>query len=275
MDVTSLHDKATRFREMHHRSAILVLPNPWDIGTTRLLEHLGFEAVATTSAGFAHSQGRPDGDVGRVAALEHAATVAAATSLPVSADLENCFADDPAGVAATVAAAIDTGIVGCSVEDATGRPDNPIYDFGLATERVAAAVESAEGAGFTFTLTARAENYLHERPDLDDTIARLQAFATAGADVVYAPGISDPTEIRAVVQSVPVPVNVLGLPGMSVARLEELGVSRVSVGSGLSRAAFSAFYAGAEELAENGTFGYGWPQRPAVHLNEIFRTAPD
>lgn len=272
MDVAPLAEKASRFRGFHLRAEILVLPNPWDVGTARLLEHLGFEALATTSAGLAHSKGLPDGGVGRVAALDHAATLAAATGLPVSADLENCFADDPSGVAATIAAATEIGVVGCSIEDATGRPDDPIYEFELAVERVAAAVEAAHGVGFPFTLTARAENYLHERPNLTDTVARLQAFAAAGADVVYAPGVSAPSDIEVIVESVPVPVNVLALPNMTVAGLEKLGVARVSVGSGLSRAAFSAFYAGAVELSDHGTFGYGWQELPPVDLNGIFST---
>jgi 2-methylisocitrate lyase-like PEP mutase family enzyme len=275
VDVTDTHAKATRFREMHLRPEVLVLPNPWDIGTARLLQHLGFEALATTSAGFAHSVGRPDGGVSRVAALAHAADLAATTDLPVSADLENCFADDPAGVAATVVAATETGVVGCSVEDATGRTNDPIYDFELAVERVTAAVEAAKSAGFPFTVTARAENFLHDRPDLEDTIARLQAFAAAGADVVYAPGISEPKDVAMVVESVSVPVNVLALPGMTVAQLEDLGVARVSIGSGLSRAAFGAFYAGATELIERGTFGYGWKERPFVDLNGIFQMWAD
>lgn len=270
MDVTALSEKARLFREMHLRPEILVLPNPWDVGTARLLEHLGFEALATTSAGFAHSRGLPDGAVGRVAALGHAAEIAVATSLPVSADLENCFADDPAGVAVTVAAATESGVVGCSVEDATGRDDDPVYDFDLAVARVEAAVEAARSSKLPFTLTARAENYLYDRMDLDDTIRRLQAFADAGADVVYAPGIPELEAIEAVVASVEVPVNVLAMPGMTVAGLEERGVARVSVGSGLSRAALSAFYAGALELKEHGTFGYGWPDRPWVDLNGIF-----
>lgn len=266
----ALRDKADRFREMHHRDQILMLPNPWDVGTARLLAHLGFEALATTSAGFAHSRGRPDGAVGRVEALEHAAVIAASTNLAVSADLENCFADDPAGVKATIAAATATGIVGCSIEDATGRPDDPIYEFDLAIERVTAAVESARGAGFPFTLTARAENFLHGRPDLDDTIARLQAFEEAGADVVYAPAVSDLGGIRAIVEAVSVPVNVLALPTFTVSDLQGLGVARVSIGSGLSRAAYCAFYAGAVELMTDGTFGYGWTERPDVDLNGIF-----
>jgi 2-methylisocitrate lyase-like PEP mutase family enzyme len=274
VDIT-LHDKGATFREMHLRSEILVLPNPWDVGTSRLLEHLGFEALATTSAGFAHSMGRPDGEIDRSAALRHAAAIAGCTALPVSADLENCFADNPVGVATTIAAAIETGIVGCSIEDATGRPDDPIYEFSLAVERVEAAVETAKNAGFPFTLTARAEGFLHGRPDLEDAVRRLDAFAAAGANVVYAPGISDTAAISTVVESVEVPVNVLALPGMTVNGLQQLGVARVSVGSGLSRAAFAAFYAGAQELISEGTFGYGWPDRPIVPLNEIFGADED
>ncbi len=273
MDI-ALHEKAVAFREMHLRPEILILPNPWDAGTARLLDELGFEAMATTSAGFAHSLGRPDGHVDRTRALQHATAIAGCTGRPVSADLENCFADDPSGVAETVSAAAETGIVGCSIEDATGHPDAPIYEFGLAVERVAAAVESAQSADFPFTLTARAENFLHDRPDLEDTIRRLQAYAAAGADVVYAPGIANPTAIGEAVAAVEVPVNVLALPGMTVGGLQDLGVARVSVGSGLSRAAFSAFYAGARELFEDGTFGYDWQERPPVDLNGIFGKWP-
>lgn len=269
MDITpDLISKATRFREMHHRPEILLLPNPWDPGTARLLEHLGFEAMATTSAGFAHSRGMPDGAVPRRQALEHAADIAASTDLPVSADLENCYSDEPAGVAASVADATRIGIVGCSVEDASGDASNPIYDFGLAVARVEAAVEAVEAAGFPFTLTARAEAFLYGRPDLDEVIARLQAFAAAGADVVYAPGISDLDSIRTLVAAVSVPVNVLALPSFTVDVLQEIGVARVSVGSGLSRAAYGTFYAGAGELLDEGTFGYG--ERKDVDFNGIF-----
>ncbi len=267
--------KAEAFHQMHRRDQILVLPNPWDVGSARLLEHLGFEALATTSAGFAHSQGKPDGQVGRDAALAHAADIAAATSLPVSADLENCFADDPSGVAATVSAAAGIGIVGCSVEDATGDPAKPIYDFDLAVERVTAAVAAANEASFKFTLTARAENYLHGRPDLADTIARLQAFADAGASVAYAPGITAMTEIRELVAAVPIPVNVLAMPGMTVGELESVAVARVSIGSGLARAAMSTFYAGAREIVEKGSFGYGLSEPSTVDLNGIFSAWAD
>lgn len=271
MDVTTaLTAKATRFRDMHLRGQILILPNPWDPGTARLIEHLGFEAMATTSAGFAHSRGLPDGGVGKEAALAHAAEIAASTSLPVSADLENCFSPDPDGVGATVAAAIETGIVGCSVEDATGIQSRPIYNFDLAVERVAAAVAVAQQADFPFTLTARAEGFLYGQTDLNEIIARLQAFEAVGADVVYAPGIKDIGEIATIVAAVSVPVNVLAQPEFTVHALEEIGVARVSVGSGLARTAFGAFYTGAQELIENGMFGYGLPGRPDLDLNGIF-----
>jgi 2-methylisocitrate lyase-like PEP mutase family enzyme len=271
MDVTpELIAKATRFRQMHLRDQILILPNPWDRGTARLLQHLGFEAMATTSAGFANSLGLPDGAVGRDAALAHARDIACCTDLPVSADLENCYSVDPEGVAATVTAATETGIVGCSVEDATGIDTAPIYEFDLAVERVAAAVEAARQAMFPFTLTARAEGFLYGQTGLDEIIARLQAFEAAGADVVYAPGIRDIDTIRTIVRAVSVPVNVLARPGFTVARLEEMGVARVSVGSGLSRAAMSTFYVGAREVVEAGTFGYGLPARMDIDLNDIF-----
>lgn len=272
MDMTVLVAKATSFWQMHLRSDILLLPNPWDRGTARLLEHLGFEAVATTSAGFANSQGLPDGSVTRDVAIAHAADIAAATSLPVSADMENCFADDPAGIAATISAVITTGIVGCSIEDATGNPDMPIYEFDHAVARVAAAVEAAKSAAFPFTLTARAEGFLYGNPDLGDAIARLQAFAEVGADVAYAPGIKDLNSIQELVREVPIPINVLARPNFTVAGLEEIGVARVSIGSGLSRAAFGTFYAGAQELMSDGTFGYGLSERVDVDFNGIFRT---
>lgn len=265
-----LAEKGQHFLDLHRRPEILVLPNPWDIGSARLLQHLGFEALATTSAGFSHSRGLPDGGATRDDSLAHAREIASSVALPVSADLESCFADDPEGVAATIMIATGCGIVGCSIEDATGDLDNPIYEFRLAVERVAAAAEVAAGAGFPFTLTARSENFLHGRPDVEDTVNRLMAFADAGADVVYAPGIAEPSILRTIVEKVPVPVNVLAMPSLTVQMLEDLGVARVSVGSGLSRAAFSALFAGATELIEKGTFGYGWEERPPVDLNGIF-----
>lgn len=255
----SINEKAELFRHQHHREQILLLPNPWDVGSARILASLGFEALATTSAGFAHSLGRPDGGITRDEALNHVREIAAATDLPVSADLERCFADDPDGVAETVAAAITTGAVGCSVEDATGDQGNPIYDFGFAVARVAAAVEAARQAAFSFTLTARAENHLHGRTDLDDTIKRLVAFQDAGADVVYAPGLADRRSVRAVVSAIDVPVNVLGLPVFTADELQEDGVSRVSVGSGMSKTAYASLIEGGRELIRDGTFGYGRP----------------
>jgi 2-methylisocitrate lyase-like PEP mutase family enzyme len=270
MDMT-IAAKGRRFQDLHYAEEILLLPNPWDRGTTRLLEHLGFDAVATTSAGFANAQGLPDGAVTKTASLSHAADIAGATSLPVSADLENCYSHEPEGVAATIAGAIETGIVGCSIEDATGDPDRPIYEFELALERVIAAVEAARGAEFPFTLTARAEGFLYGRPDLGDAVARLQAFATAGASVAYAPGIKDLDSIRTLVNEVPIPVNVLARPEFTVADLQEIGVARVSIGSGLSRAALAVFSAGAREVLEAGTFGYGLPDRVDTDFNAIFR----
>lgn len=270
MDIAAVTDKAERFREMNVRDEILLLPNPWDLGTARLLEHLGFEAIATTSAGFAHSRGVPDGSVGRAAALAHARDIAAGTSLPVSADLENCFSHDPTGVADTITAAATTGIVGCSIEDATGDQGDPIYEFDLAVARVVAAVEASQRVEFPFTLTARAEGFLYGQDDLDDIVARLQAFAEVGADVVYAPGIRDIDSLRIVVESVAVPVNVLARPDFTVSRLQEIGVARVSIGSGLSRVAFGIFQAGAAELLDSGTFGYGLPAPVDIDLNGIF-----
>src|SRR5215472_10273652 len=198
--MTSQADKAERFLELHHGTGPLLIPNPWDAGSARLLEWLGFSALATTSSGFAATLGRLDGSVTREEALDHAAAIAAATTVPVSADLENGFADSPEGVAETVRLAAATGLAGCSVEDATGRDDDPVYDRALATDRVAAAAEAAAGPA-RLVLTARAENYLHGRPDLADTIARLQAYQEAGADVLYAPGLTSLPDIREVVRS--------------------------------------------------------------------------
>ena len=249
-------EQGVAFRALHERPGAFVLPNPWDVGTARVLAALGFEALATTSAGLAYSLGRRDGLglVTRDEALAHAATIVAATPLPVSADLENCFGDEPATVAETIRAAADVGLAGASVEDSTGRADEPIYPFALAVERVAAAAEAARAA--PFVLTARAENLLHGRDDLDDTIARLQAYEAAGADVLYAPGLRTLDEVRTVCAAVSRPVNVLALPGLGdVQALAAAGASRVSTGSGLAVAALSAFLAAARELREGG-FGY-------------------
>jgi len=250
-------DVADRFLELHRGDAPLLLPNPWDRGSARLLASLGFQALATTSSGFAATLGRPDGSVTREEALAHAADVVSATDLPVSADLENCFADDPEGVAQTVRLALDAGLAGCSLEDFSGREDTPIYDAGLAAERVAAAAEAAHTGPRRLVLTARSENYLHGRPDLADTIARLQAYAEAGADVLYAPGLRSIDEIRELVAAVDRPVNVLALPGAPpVSELASAGVSRVSVGGAFAFAALGAAVEAARELLEHGTYGF-------------------
>ena len=242
------------FLDLHVKGDPLLMPNPWDAGTARVLAALGFRALATTSGGFANTLGRPDGAVTREEALAHAAAVVAAVDVPVSADLENCFADDPHGVAKTVRKAVGVGLAGCSVEDATKRPDDPIYPIGQAAERVEAAVEAA---GRGFVITARAENFLHGRTDLAETIARLQRYQQAGAHVLYAPGIITTQQIRAVVSSVDRPVNVLALPGVpSVAELAELGVARISVGSGFALVALGALAEAGRELLGEGTYGY-------------------
>jgi 2-methylisocitrate lyase-like PEP mutase family enzyme len=222
-----------------------------------LLESIGFQALATTSSGFAATLGRLDGSVTREEALAHAATIVAATPLPVSADLENGFADEPDGVAQTVRLAIDAGLAGCSVEDFTGREDDPIYPLEHAAERIAAAAEAAHGGPGRLVLTARSENFLHGRRDLSDTIARLQAFQEAGADVLYAPGIRSADDIRLIVQSVDLPVNVLAVPGApAVPELATLGVRRVSVGGGFAFVAAGALVKAARELLETGNYGF-------------------
>jgi 2-methylisocitrate lyase-like PEP mutase family enzyme len=252
-------EKGIVFRALHARDSAFIIPNPWDIGTARLLARLGFEALATTSAGYAFSVGRRDGAIGREEMLVHVRSIVSATDLPVSADLENGFGDDPETVAETVRRAAATGLVGGSIEDATGRPDDPIYALPLAVERAHAATQVARALPFPFTLTARAENFLVGRRDLADTIKRLQAFQEAGADVLYAPGLASKDDIAAVVSSVDRPVNVvMGLQGvqLSLAELSAMGVKRVSVGSALSRAALGAFLRAAREMRERGTFAF-------------------
>lgn len=255
--MTTQIQKAERFLGLHQGPEPLLLPNPWDVGSAKLFASLGFSALATTSGGFAATLGRLDGGVSRDEALAHAATLAGATDLPVSADLEDCFADSPAGVAQTVRLAIEAGLAGCSIEDFTRREDDPIYDLALAVERVAAAAEAAHGGQGRLVLTARAENYLHGRPDLADTIARLQAYQQAGADVLYAPGLTRLEDIRSVVSSVDRPLNVLALPtGPPVPELAAAGVRRVSVGTGIFWAAFAAVVEAATELRDPGTYGF-------------------
>jgi 2-methylisocitrate lyase-like PEP mutase family enzyme len=256
--VSTQAEKAERFLALHHGDGPLLIPNAWDRGSTVLLASLGFEALATTSSGFAATLGRLDGTVTRDESLGHAADLVDATDLPVSADLENGFADDPAGVAGTVEDAISAGLAGCSIEDYSGRADDRIYDAGLAAERVAAAVEIAHAGPVHLVLTARAENHIHGRDDLDDTIARLQAFQEAGADVLFAPGVITLDEVRRLVSSVDRPVNVLVRPGgPSVAQLADVGVRRISVGGAFAFAALGAVVEAARELVDDGTYGYG------------------
>src|SRR6201996_3605121 len=261
MSTTPLH-KAEAFRALHQRSRIFVVPNPWDAGSAGLLTHLGFEALATTSAGLAFSLGKPDGlsMVTREETLANARTIVAATDLPVTADLENGYGDAPEECAKTIRLAADAGLVGGSIEDATGNPADPIYPLELAVERVKAAVAAARGLEVPFTLTARAENLIYGRPDLKDTIRRLEAFAAAGADVLFAPGLTTREEITAVVRAVaPKPVNVLmGLSkgSFTLDELADLGVRRVSLGSSLARAAYGAFFRAAEEIHGKGSFTF-------------------
>ncbi|MBJ9976041.1 isocitrate lyase/phosphoenolpyruvate mutase family protein [Pseudomonas sp. S75] len=275
MDVQTL--RAESFKALHAREGAFVMANPWDAGSARMLAALGFEALGTTSAGLAFSLGRPDaeGALSLDEVLDNARGIVDATALPVSGDLENGYGDEPQACAAAILRAAEVGLVGASIEDATGRPDAPIYDLGQAVERVRAAVQAARSLAFPFTLCARAENLLHGRLDLDDTIARLQAFAAAGADVLYAPGLRTAEEVRAVVQAVaPTPVNVLmGLAGvpLGVNQLQDLGVRRISVGSSLARAALGAFQRAALEIREQGTFSYAEQTLPFADLNDLLR----
>ena len=253
-------EKGIVFRALHQRDGAFIIPNPWDVGTARLLARLGFEALATTSGGYAFSIGQRDNTVGRDKVMAHVRDIVAATGLPVSADLENGFGDDPETVAETIRLGAAAGLVGGSIEDSTTRRDDPIYELEHAAERVRAAAELAHSLPFPFALTARAENYLLGRRDLNDTIRRLQAYQEAGADVLYAPGLASKEDIAAVVTSLDRPVNVLmGLPGvrLSLAELSEIGVQRISVGSVLSRVALSAFVRAAEEMRDHGTFSFG------------------
>jgi 2-methylisocitrate lyase-like PEP mutase family enzyme len=258
--------KGRAFRSLHESPGIFVMPNPWDPGTARLLASMGFKALATTSAGFAFSRGLPDGAVGFEAMMAHCRDIVASVEVPVSADLEKGKGNSPDSAAETIFAADAAGLAGCSLEDHTGDPDKPIYEFSLAVERVAAAVEAAKALKNDFVFTARAENYLWGRTDLDDTIKRLQAFAAAGADVVYAPGISDFETVRTVCASVPRPVNVLAVPNLSVADLETAGAKRVSLGSKLTNAAFGAVRRAATEILDSGTFGFS---RDGMSFDEL------
>jgi len=273
--MTSQASKGATFKALHEGTAAFIIPNPWDAGSARILAEFGFPALATTSAGAAFTDARPDGSSTREQTLENARLiVAAAGDLPVSADLENGFGDAPEVCAETIRLAAQAGLVGGSIEDATGRTEEPIYSLDLAVARVTAAVAAARALSFPFMLTARAENYLHGRADLDDTIRRLRAFAEAGADVLYAPGIKNRAEIEAVVKAVaPKPVNVLtGLPGITLSQndLSALGVKRISVGGALARVAYGALMEAAEEMRRDGTFTYADKAVPFGKINGLF-----
>jgi 2-methylisocitrate lyase-like PEP mutase family enzyme len=266
--------KGKVFRALHEGPGAFIIPNPWDVGSARILEVLGFKALATTSAGLAFSLGLPDGAVSREQALAHCRAMAAASALPVSADLEKGFGDSPESAAETIRAAAETGLAGCSIEDHTGRRDEPIYDFALAVERIAAAAEAARSLPQDFVLTARCENFLWKRPDLDDTLRRLQAFEKAGADVLYAPGLRDLAMIRTVCMSVGRPVNVLmgfGGAAFGVAELAEAGARRISVGGALARLAYGAVIKAGREMKDAGTFGFASEAIGFAELEGYFR----
>ncbi|MEH2549879.1 2-methylisocitrate lyase-like PEP mutase family enzyme [Bradyrhizobium sp. AZCC 2262] len=268
-------EKADIFRKLHERSGAFIIPNPWDAGTAKLLASMGFEALATTSLGLANALGQVAVSLDEI--IENCRSIAAATDLPVNADLENCGADDPKSAAAAISRAAEAGAVGGSIEDFSGDRHNPIYDFTLAVERVHAAVEAARALPFPFLLTARAENYLHGRVDLDDTIKRLQAFEAAGADVLYSPGLRDIDTIRKVVSSVKKPFNlVMGFadPTLTVDQLSAAGVKRISVGGAMERHALAAFLRAAREMKEHGAFTYITDLAPIREVRIAFLKAP-
>jgi len=274
--VTTQHEKAAAFRALHERPGVFIIPNAWDAGSAKLLASLGFEALATTSLGLANALGRIDGTgaVSRQELLANCALVSQATSLPVSADLENCYADEPRAAARMIALAAQAGVAGGSIEDTTGDEAKPIYDFGLAVERVQAAAEAARALPLPFVLTARADNLMHGRRDLDDTIRRLQAFEKAGADVLYAPGLRDLAAIRAVTSAVRKPVNVVmstADPALTAAQLAEAGVKRISVGGALSRLAFAAVLEAAQEMKQQGGFTWMSSTMPTAEVKRIFK----
>lgn len=269
--------RAQTFKALHERDHAFVIPNPWDAGSAKLLASMGFEALATTSAGLAFTLGRADaeGTLSLDESLDNISAIVSASGLPVAADLENCFADSPEDCAVTLLKAANTGIVGGSIEDATGKTDQPIYDFELSVARVKAAALAVRSLPFPFMLTARAENLLNDRMDFADTLNRLVAYADAGADVLYAPGLRTRQEVIAVVRAVaPKPVNVLmGLGGvaLTVAELSDCGVKRISVGSSMARAAFGGLYRAAEEIRMHGTFSYAEQALPFAQLNALFK----
>lgn len=261
-------DKGQVFRQLH--ASTFVIPNPWDIGTAKLLAAFGFKALATTSAGYAFSRGLPDGGVGFEAMIHHCRELVAATDLPVSADLEKGKGDSPERAAETIFAADAAGLAGCSIEDFSGDADKPIYDFSHAVERVAAAVEAARALKRDFVFTARAENFLYGRPDLDDTVRRLQAFEAAGADVLYAPGLTDIDTVRAVCSAVTKPVNVLAVPHFTVAELAAAGARRISLGSKLTNYTFGMLEKAARQILEEGSFAFADEAMPFARLQQMF-----
>lgn len=268
-------EKAVAFRALHERPGVFIIPNAWDAGSARLLASLGFEALATTSLGLANALGKVDGSgaVSRDELLANCAQIAQATELPVSADLENCYADEPRAAARTITLAAEAGVVGGSIEDASWDEAKPIYDLALSVERVQAAVEAARALPFPFVLTARADGLLHGRPELDDIIRRLQAFEKAGADVLYAPGLRDLATIRTVTSAVRKPVNVVmsaGDPSMTAAQLGEAGVRRISVGGALSRLALAAVMKAAQEMKVEGGFTWVSSTMPTKEVKRIF-----
>lgn len=263
-------DKGAVFRKLHQAAGAFILPNPWDVGTAKLLASFGFEALATTSAGVAFSRGLPDGGVSFEAMIHHCRDIVAATGLPVSADLEKGKGDSAESAGETIFAAGAAGLAGCSIEDHTGDPDGPIYEFSQAVERVTAAAEAARALKHDFMLTARSENFLWNRPDLDDTIKRLQAFEKAGADVLYAPGITDLGMIRTLCSSVTKPVNVLAVPGFSVATLSEAGAKRISLGSKLTTYAFGMMERASREMLGQGTFEFARDGMAFAKLQAMF-----
>jgi 2-methylisocitrate lyase-like PEP mutase family enzyme len=275
--IHSVAERAILFRSLHEQPGIFVAGNPWDAGSARVLESIGFTSLATTSAGLAFSMGRPDGhaSIARDESIKNAKDIMQATNLPVSADLENGYGDEPAQCAATIRLAAEAGLAGASIEDATGNPQDPIYPFQLAVQRIEAAVAEKKKIDYPFTLTARAENLIYGKPDLNDTINRLVAFADAGADVLFAPGLKTLEEIETVIKAVaPKPVNVvMGLSGgnFSLAMLEDIGVKRVSLGSAFIRAAYGAFFRAAEEVLNKGSFVFATDAKPYSDINSLFK----
>jgi 2-methylisocitrate lyase-like PEP mutase family enzyme len=273
--MTKQSEKGLVFQTLHQRNGAFVIPNPWDVGSARLLQSLGFEALATTSAGFANAFGKLDGQMTLAEKLNHCRALAAAVDIPINADFENGFAHDPAAVATNIARLADTGVVGASIEDYSGDDQRPIYDFKHAVERIQAAAEAVHGLDFPFLLTARAENLLHGVPDLDDTIARLAAYAAAGADVLYAPGLTTLDQVRRVTGAVNRPVNVLApmVRNATIADLAAAGAKRLSVGGALARAAVGALLRAAKELRNAGTFTWTHDLPPSREVTDLLRPA--